>query len=106
MPFTAKSLADGQMAIAWASLYTPSGVTAVVKSATFHNTSATTQTVELAITRSGGTRRILARATLLQNESWQYLTDGELISLSASDAFEGQTTTASVVDFTITGADQ
>lgn len=105
MAFVAKILNDGQVATTWATLYAPSGVTAVVKSATLHNTSATVQTVELAVLPSGGTRRLIGRATLSQHETWDRLTDGEIITLGDGDALQAQTTTTLVVDYLVTGAE-
>ncbi len=104
MAFTGASLADGQVATSWAAVYTSTGVKTIVKSADFHNTNAITQTVELAVTRSGSTRRIIGRATLAQNEKAEFFTDGEVLVLSAADTIDVQTTTATAVDFTITGA--
>ncbi len=106
MAFTGASLNDGQVATSWGTVYGPgAGAKAILRSADFHNTNAVTQTVEFAITRSGSSRRIIARvAGLLQNEKVELLTDGEVITLSASDVLEAQTTTATAVDFVITGA--
>lgn len=104
MAFTGGSLADGQVAVAWGTLYGPSGIKAILRSADFNNTNAATQTLEFAITRSGSSRRVIARVALLQYEKCELLTDGEVITLSASDVLEARTTTASAVDYTITGA--
>lgn len=104
MAFTGASLADGQAATSWAAIYTSTGVKTIVRSADFHNTNAITQTLEFAVTRSGSTRRIIARVSLAQNEKVEFLTDGEVIVLSAADTIDAQTTTASAVDYTITGA--
>ena len=107
MTFAVKSLADGQLATTWATLYGPGvGVKAILRSADFFNTNAVAQTLELRVTRSGSTARKFPRATLLQNESLRLLTDGEVIVLSASDVLQAQTTTATAVDFTITGAEE
>jgi hypothetical protein len=105
MAFTAKILNNGQVATTWATLYAPSAITAVAKSVTLHNTSATVQTVELAVLPSGGTRRLIGRATLNQHETWDRLTDGEIITLGPSDALQAQTTTTTVVDYLVTGAE-
>ena len=68
MAFTGASLADGQVATAWGTIYGPGASKAILRSADFHNINAVTQTLEFAITRSGSSRRIIARVTLLQNE--------------------------------------
>jgi len=106
MAFTGKSLAEGQVANAWGTILGPSGVKAILKSVDLFNNNAASQTVELAITRSGGTRRIIGRAVLEQHETLRYLTEGETLVLSDGDVLEAQTTTASAVDYTITGADE
>ena len=104
MAFSGASLSDGQVATSWGTIYGPGAAKAIVKQVDFYNTHATTQTLELAITRSGSTRRPLYRATLAQNESMTMLDDGDVIVLSASDVLEAQTTTASAVDYTVSGA--
>ena len=106
MAFTGKSLADGQVATTWGTIYGPSGVKANLRSADFFNTNAATQTLEFRITRNGSTARKFPRCTLLQNESCRLLTDGEVIVLSTLDVLQAQTTTATAVDYTITGADE
>jgi len=103
MAFTGASLADGQIAAAWATIYTSTAKT-IVKSFHIFNTSATPQTVEVRVTRSGSTARAFPRVVLSQNESAQYVSDGDTLVLSASDIIEAQSTTLNVVDYTITGA--
>ena len=104
MAFTGASLADGQVATTWGNIYAPSGVKAIIKSVTFFNTNAASQTLEVRVTRSGSTARNFPRATLAQNESADLLDSGETFVLSDGDTLEAQTTTATAVDFTITGA--
>ena len=104
MAFTGASLNDGQVATSWAAIYTSTGVKTILRSVDCVNTNAVTQTLEFAITRSGSTRRILARVSLAQYEKVELLTDGEVVVLSASDTLDAQTTTTTAVDFTITGA--
>jgi len=106
MSYTGKSIADGQVATSWANIYAPSGVKAILKTVDFFNTSATQQTLELRVTRSGSTARNFPRATLEQNESMRLLTDGESLVLSTGDVLQAQTTTTTVVDYTITGAEE
>lgn len=106
MAFAGKSLADGQVAAAWANLYAPSGVKGILKQVSFYNTSATPQTLEVRITRSGSTARVWKRVALTINESVELLTEGETIVLSTLDVLQAQTTTVNVIDFTITGAEE
>ena len=106
MAFTGKSLADGQVATTWANIYAPSGVKGILKQVDFYNTNVATQTLEVRITRSGSTARVLRRFTLLQNESVSLLTDGETLVLSTLDVLQAQTTTTTAVDYTISGAEE
>lgn len=98
-------MADGQVATTWGAIYTAPGSTkAILRSVDFFNTNAATQTLEIRIIRSGGTARQTIRIELLQNETARLLTDSEVLVLSTGDAIQAQTTTATAVDFTITGA--
>lgn len=105
--FTGKSIADGQVGIAQAAIYTvPGGVIGFVKQVYCFNTNAAVQTLDFWIKRSGGTSRKFHTVTLEQNESVELLDQGETIELSAGDAIEAQTTTASAVDYVVTGVEE
>lgn len=104
MAFTGASLNDGQVATTWANIAAPSGEIWIIKSCDFYNTNAVTQTLELRITRSGSTARKLVQVSLAQNYRLQLLDEGEVLVLSTGDVLQAQTTTATAVDFTITGA--
>lgn len=106
MSFTGGSLADGQVADTTGTIYTvPASTVAIIKSMTFYNTNATGQTLNLYVTRSGGTRRQLHQeSSLAQYGTVDYLSGGEVLVLSAGDVIEADTTTASAVDYLITGA--
>lgn len=106
MAFTAASLAAGQLPSAVAAIYTvPVSTKAIVKSLILFNQNATDQTINVYITRSGGTRRQIYRFTGVQQYATiDVLTDGETWALSAGDTIDADTTTASAVDYTITGA--
>lgn len=98
MAIAGVALADGQLANTKGTLYTAAAVT-YIKSISCHSTSATTQTVIVYVNR-GGTSRVIARAALDQYDTL-YI---ELpIVLESGDLIEGVTTTASVVDYQITG---
>lgn len=98
MAITGAALADGQLSDSKGTLYTAAGVT-YIKSISCYSTSATQQTVILYVNR-GGTSRVLARAVLDQYETLYV----ELpIVLENSDLLEGVTTTASVVDYQVSG---
>ena len=100
MPFTAGTLADGQLATSFAAIYSPTAPV-IIESIHLYNTGTAVETVELGVTRSGSTRRQIKRFTLGPDES------GVLerkILLSASDTLDAQTTTATTVDYLVTGA--
>ena len=104
MAFTGASLGDGQVATTWANILAPSGQKMMVKSLDMVNTNAASQTVEMRITRSGSSARVWPRAVLEQNEAVKFLSDGEVLVLSDGDVLQAQTTTATAVDWTATGA--
>ena len=104
--FQGGSLADGQVATSTGTIYTSSGTT-ILKSVTFFNTNATGQDINVFVTRNGGTRRQIARSTgLAQYATYYFLTDGEVLVLSDGDILEANTTTATAVDYLITGASE
>ena len=62
MAFTAKSLADGQLAAAQGDLYTvPAATKAMIATMEFYNNGANTETVAIFQQRSGGTSRQIER---------------------------------------------
>lgn len=102
---TGGSLADGQVATTTGTLYTvPASTVTVIKSASFFNTNAATQTLNVYITRSGGTRRQIEQFTLSQYDTAHLLANGETLVLSTGDVLEADTTTTTAVDYMITGA--
>ena len=102
--FTAKSLADGQVANAEGDLYAvPASTKAYIKSVNFLNTSATTQTLDVYIKRSGATSRHLRRYVLDQFQSATFEFAG---CLSAADAIRAVSTTNTVVNYVITGVEE
>lgn len=100
MPFTAGTLADGQVAAAWAAIYSPSAPV-IIESIHIYNPGTAVETVELGVTRSGSTRRQIKRFKLGPDES---ATFEKKLLLSASDTLDAQTTTATTVDYLVTGA--
>lgn len=102
--FTAGTLSDGQLATSIGALYTVPGATkAYVKALVLFNDNAAQQTIVLYIKRSGGTRRKWRRFVLEQNETANPIEEGGSITLSTGDAIEAITTTATAVDYTVTG---
>ena len=105
--FTGKSIADGQVGIAQAPIYTvPGGVVAFLKQIHFYNLNVAVQTLDVWIKRSGGTARKQHRIVLAQNESANYLEEGDTLELSAGDTVEAVTTTAAAVDYTVLGVEE
>lgn len=104
MAFDGKSLADGQVAAAKATIYTcPGGTHAYVKHMKFHNTGGGTETLIVYVKRSGSVSRVHFRAVLSTLETAEELAP---ISLAAGDVIEATTTTATTVDYTLTGAEE
>lgn len=99
-----ESLADGEVATSTASVFTvDASINAMIRSASFFNVNASSQTLNLYVTRSGGTRRQIYRATLAQYETFDLVSSGEVMCLSGGDALEADTTTGSAVSYIITG---
>lgn len=101
--FTAQVLADGQLPDTQGAIYTvPFGVTAYVKQLLLFNTSASPQTIEIAINASG-TPRKWRRLVLNENESATVLEHGEALQLSNGQSIEAVSTDDAAVDYTIMG---
>jgi hypothetical protein len=108
MALVYKSLADGQLAAAKATLYTvPGATTAAIKQITYTNTDASSRTVNLYLKRSGSTsRRIIPKTMTLASGSTMYWGDGDTMELSTGDIIEGDASAATVVDYVVTGAER
>ena len=108
MALVYKSLADGQLAAAKATLYTvPGGTTAFIKQITYTNTDASDRTVNLYLKRSGSTsRRIIPQNMNLAVGNTMYWGDADGMALSTGDIIEGDASAATVVDFVVTGAER
>jgi hypothetical protein len=100
--YTAGSLADGQVATTVGTIYTASA-SVIVRAFILYNSNAATQTTNVYVTRSGGTRRQLYRFSLAQYESITVLSGGEILALSSGDIIEADTTTSTAVDYLIAG---
>lgn len=104
MAHTGDLLAEGQIAAAWAAIYTSTGVVSILKFISGFNTAASSQTVEFRVNMSGGGTSNIPRAVLEQNESVYILSEGETLVLGSGDALEAQTTNAASVDFVVAGS--
>lgn len=104
--FTAKVLAEGQLANSKGTLYTcPALTTAYVKFFSLFNTNAAGQTI-IVYFKPGATSRKAWRGVLAQNESARIIDKDETVQLEAGDLIEGETTTAAAVDYVITGIEE
>ena len=105
MTVAIKSLEDGQLADAKATIYTtPNAKQTIVNRITLVNTNTSTETVNLYFKASGGTsRRIIPKNYTLAVDALFIMDDA--ITLEAADILEGDTTTAVKVDFVISGAE-
>lgn len=100
-----QSLADGQVASSTGTIFTcPDSLYTRIQQCIFFNTNATAQTINVYITRSGGTRRQIRRWTsVAQYDDNNLIPDESGISLSPGDLLEADTTTATAVDYFICG---
>lgn len=104
MAFTAGSLGSGQIASSQGVLYTvPALSVAYLKSLSISHTSATPQTVIIYLKESGGTARRYRTFVLNEDESADVISPGSSIQLSAGDTLEAETTSATTVDWFLTG---
>ena len=101
-----KQLGNGQLANSIGDLYTvPAVTTALIKSITLVNTNTSAETVNLYVLKaSGAARRIIPKATILG--AGYMLEYDSVITLEAGDKLQGDTTTASRVDFVISGVQE
>lgn len=104
--FTMKSLADGQLAVAKATLYTVPAVTStLVLFISVTNTTTNTRNINLYVKRSGSVSRRIIPTDLKLSSGANYLFDGRL-PLSTGDLIEGDASVATSVDFTIGGVEE
>lgn len=108
MAFLGKILAEGQLPSSKGTLYTvPTGGVAYVKWCSGHNNTVTDdEEVMFYVKKAGSTSRVVGQATLDRGQSCRALSPGETWELSAGDAIEGQTTTATTIDYLITGVEE
>lgn len=105
--FEALILANGQLPAAKGTLYTvPGGKKAYVKYVGAFNPSGGTETIRFYIKKAAGTSRQIARGVLLTNETLRAIEQGETLNLGAGDIIEGDTTTATTVDYLISGVEE
>lgn len=101
-----KSLADGQLAGAKATLYVvPGGTTTIIKTITYVNTDSSARNVNLYIKSSGGTSRRIIPKDMELGIGYMMVYDDE-ITLEPADEIEGDASAATVVDFTINGVEK
>src|SRR5690242_12765318 len=100
--FAGKVLADGQLPAAVATLYTATGQAVMVKFFRCHNAGSTSETVIIYVNISG-TRRIIGRCALEAGETFVVIDKDDVLTLENGDTIDAVTTTATTVDYVITG---
>lgn len=106
MAIAPKLLAEGQLSSSKATIYSVPALThTFVKFFSIMNTSATPQIV-IVYVKAGAVSRIIARVSLLQNESVRIIEKDETLTLEPGDLIEAETTTANVADFIMAGSEQ
>ena len=100
-----KSLADGQLPSSKGTLYTtPAATQTIINRITLVNTNSSTESVNLYFKASSGTsRRIIPKDYSLIAAALFVMDDA--VTLEAGDILEGDTTTASKVDYVISGVE-
>jgi len=102
--FTIKSLADGQLAAAKATLYTcPADTQTIIKTITLVNTDSSARNVNLYV-NTGTSRRIIPQNMEL-GVNYCFIFDDEL-TLEAGDLIEGDASATNVVDYVINGVEE
>jgi len=102
--FTAQSLDNGFVSNSQAAIYTvPASTVLYLNSLSLFCDTATPQTVQLYLKKSGGTARKWQRYVFSEQYDHADAAEGSRITLSAGDTIEAVTTTASVVAYFITG---
>jgi len=103
MVIAIKQLANGQLPSTVGDLYTvPAGTTAIIKSISLVNTNTSDETINLYVLKSGGTRRRIIPKNMTFYVQYMTVVDDE-ITLEAGDKIQGDTTTASKVDYVVSG---
>ena len=106
MAMNIKSLADGQLAAAKATLYTvPADTTTIIKTISYVNTDTVARNVNLYLKPSGGTSRRIIPKDMELGIGYMMVYDDEL-TLEAGDILEGDASATNVVDFTINGVEK
>lgn len=104
--FTAKSLADGQLANAEGVLYTAPGATKTyTKTMHVFNTGAGSNTVTIWLKRGATSRKVFS-AILATGQSATVFSKDEAPILTATDTIRGAATNATEVDYFITGVEE
>jgi hypothetical protein len=100
-------LAQGQLPTSTAAaLYTvPASTTARIRFFSAFNTNAAQQTVDVFVD-AAGTQRQIGIAVLDQDEHARFIDEGEELQLASGDAIYAQTTTATAVDYIISGEEE
>ena len=103
---TIKLLANGQLPDSKGDLYeVPEGKSTVIKSIIIVNTNTVAEAVNLYVLTLGGTaRRIIPMDMSLGSKYSLIFDDG--LTLGEEDTIQGETSTASKVDFTISGVEK
>jgi hypothetical protein len=106
MAIEIKSLSSGQLAGAKATIYTcPALTTAIVRLVTYVNTGAAANTVNLYFKESAGTSRRIIPEDMSLSAGFS-MEEANVITMSAGDELEGDSSTAAEVDYYISGVEK
>ena len=105
MSVAIKSLADGQLGTAEATLYTaPAATQTIIKRITLVNTDSSARTVNLYFKASGGTSRSIIPVDTSLAIGALLVMDDE-VTLEAADVIRGKGAVASQIDYVISGVE-
>ena len=106
MAFTPKARGEGRMPTnVGVCVPRPEGVGKNVKDVAMFNNNVVNEVIELFVNRQG-VERSWRRIEIEINEQADALTDGETMLLEQGDTISGRTTTASAVDFIMSGVEE
>lgn len=107
MPIAVKNLAQGQLGVTKAAIYTcPFDTSAIVRNIVIGNSAAHSNTVTLYFKSAAGTSRLLSSLSYSVEPGSIYLPlEGGLVTLGDGDSIEGIAETAAEVDYFISGVE-
>jgi len=106
MALDIKNIAEGQLPSSTGDLYTVSASTkTIIKSITLVNTNTIIETINLYLLKSGSSARRIIPKDMQLGVGYSLIFD-DVLTLGTGDKIQGDTTTGSKVDYTISGTEE